>query len=172
MIRKAEKLRAKIELVAATREQESVVGNLLELYAHDFSEFRELNIGEDGRYGYGPLPLYWGSNERRPFLVRIGGKLAGFVLVKKGSEVSANKEVWDLAEFFILRGFRRRGAGTAVAQEVWRQLPGRWEVRVMESNLIAYKFWGRAIAKVAGKKLRATRFKKAGGDWRIFSFDT
>jgi hypothetical protein len=50
-------------------EQELILANLLELYAHDFSEFHELELGSDGRFGYGGLPLYWSEPEcpTRPF---------------------------------------------------------------------------------------------------------
>jgi predicted acetyltransferase len=90
----------------------------LELYAHDFSEFRNLDIGENGRFGYRFLPLYWSEPDRHPFLIRMDGKLVGLAFVKKWSEVSGNRAVWDMAEFFIVRGCRRRGIGTQVAHEV------------------------------------------------------
>src|SRR5271170_3808578 len=94
-----------LQIIPATADQAPVLANLLELYAHDFSEFRELQIGEDGRFGYPFLPLYWSEPDRHPFLVRIDGKLAGLVLVAR------NNAVWDMAEFFILRGCRRKGIG-------------------------------------------------------------
>jgi hypothetical protein len=40
-----------IEVLPATTEQEPVLANLLEMYAHDFSEFSDLKIGVDGRFG-------------------------------------------------------------------------------------------------------------------------
>jgi predicted acetyltransferase len=98
-----------IEIVPAAPEQEPIVANLLELYAHDFSEFHHLDLGADGRFGYKNLPLYWREHDRHPFLVRIDGKLAGLVLVKRGSEISGKESVWDIAEFFI-----RYGVGTAL----------------------------------------------------------
>ena len=163
--------RAHVEVIAATREEESVLANLLELYAHDFSEFRELELGADGRFGYKHLSLYWREEGRHPFLVRMDGRLAGFALVKRGSEVSADETAWDLAEFFIMRAYRRRGVGTGVAHKVWRLLPGRWEVRVMESNRAACEFWESAISGFTGKRIRSTRFEKTGGAWRIFAFE-
>jgi predicted acetyltransferase len=93
-----------IELIPATPAQEPVLANLLQLYAHDFSEFHHLKLGEDGRFGYLPLPLYWRQPGRYPFLVRLDGKLAGLVLVKGGSEISGDQAVWDMGEFFVVRG--------------------------------------------------------------------
>ncbi len=161
-----------IEVISATQDQEPILDNLLELYVHDFSEFHDLEIGEDGRFGYKHLPLYWSEEGRKPFLVWVEGKLAGFALVKQGAEISGNAGIWDMAEFFILRGHRRRGVGVAVAHEVWRRIPGRWEVRVMESNQGACGFWERAVAEFAGLKIESSRVEKNGVQWRVFWFES
>lgn len=162
----------RVELVPAAPDEQPILANLLELYAHDFSEFHAIELGVDGRFGYRHLPLYWCDPNRRPFLVRVDGKLAGFVLVKKGSELSGDEIVWEMAEFFVLRRYRRRGIGTCVAHEVWRQVPGPWEVRVMESNHSAHHFWAHAIAAFAGKAILSGCVEKDGQLWRVFSFES
>jgi predicted acetyltransferase len=164
-------LRACVELIAATKDQQPILGNLFELYAHDFSEFHDVKVGEDGRFSYKHLPLYWSEAGRWPFLVKVSGELAGFVLVKRGSEVSGDEATWDMAEFFILRGDRGRGVGSEVAREVWRRFPGAWEVRVMKSNRAAGVFWKRVISGFAGELVRSTQFEKDGTIWRMFSFE-
>ena len=161
-----------IEIIPAAAEQEPILANLLELYAHDFSEFLDLELGADGRFGYKRLALYWSEPGRQPFLVRIDGKLAGLVLVKKGSDVSGNTTVWDMAEFFVIRGYRRRGIGTQIAHEVWKRFPGAWEVRVMESNIPAYYFWARAISRFMGEEIHPVRVEKSGECWNLFSFES
>jgi hypothetical protein len=75
-----------IQLELARRQQSPILANLLELYAHDFSEFQPLDIGPDGRFGYKSLPLYWSESNRHPFLIRFEGKLAGLALVKGGGD--------------------------------------------------------------------------------------
>jgi len=160
-----------IELTPASREEQPILANLLELYAHDFSELKPLRLGDDGRFGYEHLPLYWQDDNRFPFLVRNGG-LAGFVLVKRGSEVSADAAVWDMAEMFVVRGQRRRGVATAVAHEVWRRFPGPWEVRVMEVNVPAISFWARAIAGFVGREIAPSRVERPGKAWKVFSFES
>lgn len=159
-----------IEVIPAAREAEPILANLLELYGHDFSEFHDLDLGDDGRFGYKNLALYWTDPRRHPFLVKIDGKLAGFVFVKKGSEVSGDATVWDIAEFFVIRRYRRRGIGTQVAHEVWKRFPGSWEVRVMQSNVAAYHFWARAIATFTGEVIDGVRIEKEGECWNLFSF--
>jgi predicted acetyltransferase len=161
-----------VEVVPAGPEQEPILANLLELYAHDFSEFHDIELGADGRFGYEHLPLYWSEPGRHAFLVRMNSKLAGLVLVRSGSQISGNKTVWDMAEFFILRGCRRRGIGTAAAREVWRRFPGAWEVRVMRSNRPARDFWERAISAFIGEPSHSVYVEKDGRYWQLFSFES
>jgi len=124
-------IEAQIEIITATIEQESVLANLLELYAYDFSEFSEIRIKADGRFGYPLLPLYWQEPNRFPFLVKVDGNLAGLALIKQGSEISGDPLSWDVAEFFIMRGYRKHGVGRQVAHQIWQKFPGQWEIRVM-----------------------------------------
>jgi predicted acetyltransferase len=172
MTKRAEKPFAHVELIAAAPEQKPILANLIELYAHDFSEFLQLDPGPDGRFGYKSLPLYWSEPERHPFLIRIDGNLAGFVFVKSGSEVSGNEAVWDMAEFFVIRGYRRRGVGTEIACEVWRSFPGRWEVRVLQSNIPASLFWARAISIFTGEANDPVQVEKNGQCWKLFRFES
>jgi predicted acetyltransferase len=157
---------AQIDVTPATREQKPVIDNLIQLYAHDFSEFQDIELDSNGRFNYTPLPLYWTDPNCYPFLVKVDGKPAGFVLVKQQAGV------WDMAEFFIVRGCRRHGVGTVVTHELWKRFPGPWEVRVMQANHAALPFWERAISRFTGKTAMPTRFEKGGKLWSLFSFDS
>ena len=159
-------------MIPAASGQAPILANLLELYAHDFSEFHHLELGPDGRFGYQDLPLYWLEPDRHPFLVTMDGKLAGLVLVKRGPEISSGESTWDMAEFFVVRGCRRRGIGTEIAHEVWRRFPGLWEIRVMESNRSALQFWERAVSAFAGEAIASVRVDKGAKRWRVFSFES
>ena len=162
----------KIEAVPATRDQEPILANLIELYAHDFSEFVDLNIGEDGRFGYASLPLYWTEPSRHPFLIRIDNQLAGFALVKQGSELTGNQQAWDMAEFFILRGHRRRGIGSHAAHQVWNRFPGPWEVRIMQANTSALHFWAKSVAAFTGQSTDPYSIDHNGKRWSLLSFES
>jgi len=162
----------KIQLTAAAPEEEPVVANLLELYAHDFSEFHAIDLDANGKFGYSQLPLYWREPNRYPFLVRVDSKLAGLVLLRQEAEPSTNKTVWDLAEFFVLRGYRRRGIGTRIAHHLWNRFPGRWQVRVMVVNRSALQFWEQATGLFAGEHVLSARVEKDGQHWRVFCFDS
>ncbi len=139
---------------------------------HDFSAFHPVEIGADGRFGYQSLPLYWSEPGRYPFLVRIDRRWAGLALVKKGSAVLDDDTVWDMAEFFVLRGCRRRGIGTEIAHQVWQRFPGPWQVRVMESNLSVLGFWTHAISTFTREAAQPVRIEKGTRCWHVFSFES
>jgi predicted acetyltransferase len=169
MTQQGESALGKVEVLAATPEQEPIVANLLELYIHDFSEILELQIGEDGRFGYPSLGSYWREADRFPFLVRADGRLAGLALVRR--EWTGNEATWDMAEFFILRGCRRRGIGMDAAHQMWRRFPGKWTIRVMQANIAGRQFWAQAIAEFSGAAVVATGFDEGGKSWTHFCFE-
>jgi predicted acetyltransferase len=161
-----------IEIIPVQVEQQTVLANLMELYIHDFSEFYPIEIGADGRYGYPRLPLYWSDPDRHPFFVLADTKLAGFAMVHQASAHLSAESVWDMAEFFVLRSYRKLGIGKEAARQVFQRFPGPWQVRVMQSNLPAQRFWSNAIATFAGKAIQSVLFKQGDEDWERFSFES
>jgi predicted acetyltransferase len=172
MTKPTERPSAGVEVIPAAAEQEPILANLLELYAHDFSEFHDLEIGEDGRFGYKFLALYWSDPDRHPFLVKTDGHLAGLILVKREPAVPGNHVVWDMAEFFVLRGYRRRGIGTQMAHEIWRRFQGAWEVRVMRANVTANDFWTSSIFEFVGVRVEPIYTEKNGERWALYRFSS
>jgi predicted acetyltransferase len=131
-----------VVLELATPDTARLLSNLLALYMHDMSEILPVAVGADGRFEYDNLRLYWSDPDRRfPFLIRSGPQLAGFALATRGSPASDDPAVLDVAEFFVLRGWRRSGVGRQAAFLLWDRLPGQWVVRVSEANHTALPFW-------------------------------
>ena len=50
-----------------------------------------------------------------------------------------------MAEFFVMRKYRRRGIGRQAAADVFARFAGPWQVRQQRSNPAATAFWRRAI---------------------------
>jgi len=148
------------------------LANLLELYIHDLSAvFPGIELSDDGRYGYTRLPLYWSEPDRRfPFLIRCEGKLAGFALATRGSAASDDPDVFDVAEFFVVRRYRRSGVARHAAFLLWDRLPGRWFVRVSEANADAVPFWTRVIAEYARAGVVESTRPGKPKPWRVFAF--
>ena len=143
-----------LELVATTASDAPTLRNLLQLYMYDFSEFMGWDVGADGRFddrGVAPLrndPL------RHPFLIRVGGQLAGLVIVDQQSRLWPAEPASDVAEFFILRRYRRLGVGARAATQVFDRFRGRWEVRQTASNTAATAFWRKVIGAYCGGSFR------------------
>ena len=160
-----------VVLVRAAESDERVLANLLHLYIHDFSEFLGVTPSEEGWFSYPALPLYWQEAGRTAFLIRAANGLAGFALVSKGSLISDDPGVFDLAEFFVVRGLRRHGVGRAAAHDLFRSFSGVWEVRVAGFNLTAQHFWRNVIEQyTAGRFTVETWNRHDGSRWNVFRF--
>jgi predicted acetyltransferase len=163
-----------ITLQLATRAQESILANLLELYMHDMSEAFPLRISDEGRFGYAWLPTYWAEPERRfPYLIRSeNAGLLGFVLTTIGSPGSEDPDALDVAEFFVLRRFRRSKVGTTAIQMLWDQRPGHWVVRVSEGNPEGRSFWPNVVSAYTGGVFEEKRIPGRHYHWRVYELES
>jgi predicted acetyltransferase len=137
-------------LVPAELQHLPLLANLFQLYVHDFSELVAVHVAEDGRFPVASLESYWQEAWRHPFLVRVDGHWAGFAFVHQRSRLTEDRETWDMAEFFVMRGFRRAGVGARAAVELFERFPGRWEVRERHANTAATAFWRKVIGRYTG----------------------
>jgi predicted acetyltransferase len=157
---------------AADQAEQVVLGNLLELYIHDMSEsFPFVQLGADGRFGYPDLAGYWTQPAQRfAFLIKEDGKVAGFALVTVGSPAAKEPDVYDIAELFVLRGYRRSGVGRRAALRLWQQLPGEWTVRSSESNPGALAFWRDVVAELTGGAAKTSSWSGKTSQFCVFRF--
>lgn len=159
-----------VSLTGATRADARLLENLLELYIHDLSEAFSVEPGPDGRFGYDKLPLYWSEPDRRhAFLIKYGSRVAGFALVTRGSPATPNPDDLDVAEFFVLRAYRRLGVGRQAAYALWDSIPGHWVVRVADANRAGQRFWADVVGTYASAAIGENAPRHEEG-WRIFRF--
>lgn len=145
-----EEMMPALEIDCATAADSMTIGNLMQLYIHDFTELwagtDRAELQSDGRYGdYPDLDLYWRDPDRIPLLIRSHGRLIGFALLNRRSHSGALLD-WNVGEFLIVRKYRRGRYGSAALAAILAQWPGRWEVAVVRNNLAALAFWRRALA--------------------------
>lgn len=120
-------------------EEKPVLRNLMHLYLYDMSEFDQEDVDSHGLFEYKYLDHYWTEADRHAFFIKVDTHLAGFILVNPHSIVVENANT--IAEFFVMRKYRRKGIGLYVAREVFDRLPGDWEVRELTDNTAAHAFW-------------------------------
>jgi len=138
----------------AAEHERGTLANLLQLYSYDWSELNSIDVGNDGRFDDYPIDAYWRDDWRHPFLIRVDGKLAGFALVSGQSRLTGANCVYDMAEFFVMRRYRRNGVGLAAASALFDRFKGPWEVRQRPSNVVATAFWRRAIGNYTNGNYR------------------
>lgn len=122
------------------------LARMLELYQHDLSDIWDQDLDSHGEYGY-ELDAYWRDPRFHPFVAVVNGRFAGFALVNPALKVGrpSDSAHW-MAQFFILKKYRRTGLGGRLARAVFAALPGQWEVGQMADNAAAQLFWRRVIA--------------------------
>ncbi len=136
-----------IQILKASAENKRVISNLMQLYMYDFSEFTRSDVEANGLFAaYPGLEDYWSEeNQRFPYILRSEEMYIGFVFVRKIE--TPEKSYFSIAEFFILRKYRRKGFGRMVAKEIFNLHRGIWEIFQMEANKAAQVFWKEIIAE-------------------------
>jgi len=163
----------KVELVPTTKSDEVGLNRLLQLYAYDFSEFMDLDVGEDALFQVGDrFSRCWSEQGSHAYWCRVDGRLAGFVLLDERSRLTADPQVVDVAQFFVMRRYRRKGVGLRCAERMFGLFPQRrWEVREEASNTAAIAFWRRAIDRYTGGRFEETVYDDARWHGPVQSFD-
>lgn len=159
-----------IEISEAVPSDEPILANLLSLYLHDFSEVLGGLPRPDGRFEYNYLPAYFVEPNRTALLIRVNGALGGFAMVSRGSIVTGSPDTWDLCEFFVVRGLRRKGVGCKAASAVFSRFGGDWEVRVLERNTGAMEFWPHAVRQHTDGEFEKRSWENDLGSWTVFQF--
>ena len=161
-----------MELVRATPTDERVLDRLMQLYAYDFSEFMDLDVGDDALYALGDRIARCRTDAaRHAFLGRVDGRIAGFVIVEERSRLTGATDVMDVAEFFVMRKYRRKGIGYELASRTFDLFPRKWEVRERSTNTPATIFWRRTIDRYTGGHFQDTVWDDDRWHGPVQSFD-
>jgi len=156
-----------IEIIQATLEQKPLMVQLMQLYLYDFTEFTGDDILDNGFYQYSYLDRYWEEAGRYPFFIQVDEKLAGFVLIRTTQE--AGVDVHHIAEFFVLKKYRRQRIGRSAAWEAFDLFPGNWRVFEIPENLPAQSFWRRTIHEYTGGNYLEVPDPEDGGPVQVFN---
>ena len=137
-----------VQVREAPKSQKATIANLMQLYSHDLSEYQPAPLRPNGLFDVSPyFEDYWDDPLRYPFLILADGDPAGFAFVRQPEE-----EAFEIAEFFIVRRYRRNRVGSFAATDLFNRFRGRWSIAQMELNIPAQKFWRAQIDDYTGGK--------------------
>lgn len=156
----------------ASFDEQQIVKNLLQLYLHDFSEFDQVKMDDQGHLDYPYIDHYWRDPGRFPYLIRAKEQLAGFVLIRTSRDPAQGTPINNLAEFFVLRSHRRQGVGRMAANQIWNLFPGAWEVDVLLANKQAYPFWKLVVEGYSSGTYQQVADRNVSRPWIRFTFES
>jgi len=141
-------------LLHASNEHRIVIQNLMQFYIYDFSEYLKYDVEDNGFFSsYPDLDDYWEKDRNKfPYVIKMDDKYAGFVLVKI---INSNaRSYFSIAEFFVLKKYRLKGIGKAIAFSIFNLYKGEWEVFQKENNKPAQLFWNKVISEYTGGQFK------------------
>ncbi|SDO69723.1 GNAT family N-acetyltransferase [Pseudomonas jinjuensis] len=130
-----------IELLPTGPEHIGLIRNLYQFYAYESSDWEQEDVEIDGRFYIHEehLARYWQEPHWSASLILVDGFIAGFLLVER-SELPGI-DALELADLFVLKKYRRRGIGRAVARQTLLGGESDWLVRFYRQDETALAFW-------------------------------
>jgi predicted acetyltransferase len=153
-----------ISLLPTAASDKPALANLMQLYHYDLSEFNDADVDEQGCFHNSRLDGNWTAADHHPFLIRVDGRLAGFALVDHYSRLHNPFDGHAVADFFVMRRYRRQGIGRAAAARLFDHFPGHWEVSAYAENVPGNIFWRGVIDRYTGG--RYTEIWHQTANWR------
>lgn len=145
----------------------------MQLYLHDFSGFATIGspygeVGADGLFAYPHLGAFWTEAGHEPLLFRVAGQWAGFALLNRWAP-SGRAIDHAIAEFFVMRKYRRAGIGNRAALRILADRPGWWEIAATAYNTPAQAFWRAILAGFGPEEMASADARWNGPIWRFRS---
>jgi len=105
--------------------ERALLDRMLQFYFYDFSENDPDDVNQSGLFECGNYERYGREPGFDAWLLRVNEKPAGFALVDVNSTIPGNHDRHYIHEFHVLRAYRRRGYGLAMAHDIFDHYPGR-----------------------------------------------
>ena len=136
-----------VVLVDAVPDDIALVNEMGRFYLYDIA--RQIGPHDDWvtdwRWMHEPKDLsYAWDPGNHPFLIGVGGTLAGFCLIDRYALVPDVD--WNMSQFFVMGPWAGRGVGGKAAEAAFDRFAGRWQVTQVPENTGAIRFWRRVIA--------------------------
>ncbi|MGH8382393.1 GNAT family N-acetyltransferase [Pseudomonas sp.] len=130
-----------VELLQTGQDQAELIRNLYQFYAYESSDWEQEDVEVDGRFYIHEehLARYWQEPQWSANLILVDGFIVGFLLIERSEFAALN--ALELADLFILKRYRRKGIGRALASQVLMSGESDWLVRFYDQDETAQAFW-------------------------------
>ena len=142
----------------------------MQFYNYDLSESLPVDFAATGLYALRPKAQYWSKPGVAPFVIYVGGELAGFAVVD--DDVIQPESRYNMGYFFIARRYRGQGVGKLVASKLFAEFPGSWEVYFYSNNKAASQFWNAVMATSSARDVAMSAQIIDGEPCTLLSFST
>jgi predicted acetyltransferase len=109
------------------------------------------------------LARWFADSNAHAVTILYGDERVGFAMVshrlrdaatapRAGTDMGSGAPEFSMAEFFIARGWRRRGIGAQAVRLILDRFTGQWLITQYLRNTTAVEFWRRVVADYTGGK--------------------
>lgn len=122
---------------------------LFNLYIYELSAYADW-MGEcmtdDAVFIPDKLSEYYEMEEKKPFIIKYGGKTAGLaVFLFPDKKKEPDEADFYIEEIFILRAYRKKHIAAKIVVELWKKNKGICAVCALKKNWISVRFWENMI---------------------------
>lgn len=148
-----------------------VLKNLIQFSEYDFSEFVDSDVKEDGKYEYDYIDNYFCEEDRNVVFIKERGYYVGFAMINSHTCYLKEEGIFCVAEFFIMKKYRKKGYGKKLINYLFGNYKGKWELFVHNSNSIGQKFWSIVIHEYTDKFTTKKIKNEDGYEGEVFIID-
>lgn len=113
------------------------------------------------------LQKYSRADDRLIYILKGSESIIGFALVNQ--HFRFNQDGFAISEFYIQKKSERQGCGRRLAEYVFTQHPGNWEVAVTSNNKGALLFWNQVVLSYTAGDFMEKKTPSFRGDGFLFN---
>lgn len=113
------------------------------------------------------LKRYATKDDHYIYVAKESDSIVGFALVNTHRRF--NDDGFAVAEFYIHKDHQKKGYGRSLAEYVFAQFPGPWEVSVSLKNHVAREFWLHVVSSYTQSDFIEKRNPSFDGSGFVFN---
>lgn len=144
-----------LSIEPATLKDKTPLFRLLQLYFFDSTRWSDEDLQEDGLYECeedGLLSYFNEDGGDRAYILRVNGKLAGFVLVE--DIPFQGKIISEFADLFVVPKYRRLGLASAATTQIVINSEKPWLFSIFRKDREAMRYWQASFKRLPFRDVR------------------